>query len=77
MLADPSRARAMGEAGRRRAETEFSPERSVTIVERVYRDLLTRRDLLAPHGLLARRGQPDSRELFPRRDPPSEGSQRP
>jgi L-malate glycosyltransferase len=45
MLADPSRARAMGEAGRRRAETEFSPERSVTIVERVYRDLLARRDL--------------------------------
>src|SRR5258705_6188244 len=45
MLSDPSRARAMGEAGRRRAETEFSPERSVAIVERVYRDLLARRDL--------------------------------
>ena len=39
----PGPARAMGEAGRRRAETEFSPERSVTIVERVYRDLLLRR----------------------------------
>ena len=47
MLADPARARAMGEAGRRRAETEFSPERSVTIVERVYRDQLTRRERLA------------------------------
>ena len=33
ILADPARARAMGEAGRRRAETEFSPERSVAIVE--------------------------------------------
>jgi L-malate glycosyltransferase len=44
MLADPARARTMGEAGRRRAEAEFSPERSVTIVERVYRDLLARRE---------------------------------
>jgi hypothetical protein len=30
----------MGEAGRRRAATEFSPERSVTIVENVYRRLV-------------------------------------
>lgn len=36
VLADPERARAMGLAGRRRAETEFSPERSVAIVEAVY-----------------------------------------
>jgi len=50
MLADPSRARAMGEAGRRRAETEFSPERSTTIVERVYRDLLLRRERLSRRG---------------------------
>jgi glycosyltransferase involved in cell wall biosynthesis len=50
MLADPSRARAMGEAGRHRAETEFSPERSVTIVERVYRDLLLRRERLGRRG---------------------------
>ena len=47
LLADPAKARAMGEAGRRRAETEFSPERSVTIVERVYRDQITRRPPLA------------------------------
>jgi glycosyltransferase involved in cell wall biosynthesis len=39
VLADPGRARAMGEAGRRRAREEFSPERSVTIVEEVYRRL--------------------------------------
>ena len=50
MLADPARARAMGEAGRRRAETEFSPERSATIVERVYRDLLLRRERLSRRG---------------------------
>ena len=37
ILADPARARAMGGAGRRRAEAEFGPERSVTIVEAVYR----------------------------------------
>jgi len=58
MLADPSRARAMGDAGRRRAETEFSPERSVTIVERVYRDLLAPRDPGASRDRLARREQP-------------------
>jgi glycosyltransferase involved in cell wall biosynthesis len=37
ILADPARARAMGELGRRRAMGEFSPERSVAIVEAVYR----------------------------------------
>ena len=37
ILGDPARARAMGEMGRRRASAEFSPERSVTIVEAVYR----------------------------------------
>jgi D-inositol-3-phosphate glycosyltransferase len=37
ILADPARARAMGELGRRRAMGEFSPERSATIVEAVYR----------------------------------------
>jgi glycosyltransferase involved in cell wall biosynthesis len=37
ILGDPARARAMGERGRRRATTEFSPDRLVTIVEAVYR----------------------------------------
>jgi glycosyltransferase involved in cell wall biosynthesis len=37
VLGDPARARAMGAAGRARAEREFSVERSVAIVEREYR----------------------------------------
>jgi glycosyltransferase involved in cell wall biosynthesis len=40
ILADRTRARAMGAAGRRRAEKEFSPERAVEIVERAYRAML-------------------------------------
>ena len=40
LLGDPVRARAMGEAGRRRAASEFSPERSVSIVEDVYRGIV-------------------------------------
>lgn len=40
VLLDPARARAMGEAGRRRAQEAFSPERSVAIVEAVYRRLV-------------------------------------
>ncbi len=39
ILGDPARARAMGERGRRRASAEFSPERSVAIVEAVYRSV--------------------------------------
>jgi glycosyltransferase involved in cell wall biosynthesis len=39
ILGDPARARAMGAAGRERAATEFSPDRSVTTVEAVYRRL--------------------------------------
>ncbi|MGH7389236.1 MAG: glycosyltransferase family 4 protein [Candidatus Rokuibacteriota bacterium] len=39
VLGDRERARAMGIAGRRRAESEFSPERSVTVVDAVYRRL--------------------------------------
>jgi glycosyltransferase involved in cell wall biosynthesis len=39
VLRDRDRGRAMGSAGRRRAETEFNPERSVEIVEAVYRTL--------------------------------------
>jgi len=39
VLADPERAAAMGRAGRRRAETVFSAEHAVEIVERVYRSL--------------------------------------
>jgi glycosyltransferase involved in cell wall biosynthesis len=41
ILADPARARAMGAAGQRRAAGEFSPERSVTIVEDVYHRLVS------------------------------------
>jgi glycosyltransferase involved in cell wall biosynthesis len=37
VLGDRPRGRAMGRAGRRRAMTEFSAERSVTIVEQIYR----------------------------------------
>lgn len=43
ILGDRTRARAMGVAGRRRAQTEFTPERSVTTVEAAYRDLLDAR----------------------------------
>ena len=39
ILTDPARARAMGELGRRRAAAEFSPERSVAMVEAVYRSV--------------------------------------
>jgi glycosyltransferase involved in cell wall biosynthesis len=39
LLGDPARARAMGERGRRRAMQDFSLERSVTIVEAVYRSV--------------------------------------
>jgi L-malate glycosyltransferase len=40
IVTDPGRARAMGAAGRRRAETQFSPERSVETVERAYHDIV-------------------------------------
>jgi starch synthase len=40
VLGDPARARAMGEAGRLRAAEDFSPERSVDLVEAVYRRLV-------------------------------------
>ena len=40
IVGDRARARAMGVAGRRRAETEFARERSVETVEAVYRDVL-------------------------------------
>jgi glycosyltransferase involved in cell wall biosynthesis len=40
ILGDRARARAMGLAGRRRAEDVFGPDRSVGIVERVYRTLV-------------------------------------
>jgi glycosyltransferase involved in cell wall biosynthesis len=39
ILGDPGRRRAMGRAGRRRAEAVFGPDRSVVIVERIYRAL--------------------------------------
>jgi glycosyltransferase involved in cell wall biosynthesis len=40
ILRDRVRAQAMGRAGRRRAETEFNPDRAVAIVEQVYRRLV-------------------------------------
>src|SRR5262249_21571726 len=39
ILGDPARARAMGLAGRRRAERDFAPERAVAVAEHVYRSL--------------------------------------
>lgn len=42
ILRDPERARRMGLAGRRRAEREFDPERTVEIVEAAYRSVLER-----------------------------------
>lgn len=43
MLDDPDRTRAMGEAGRRRAEEVFGPARHAAEVELVYRQALTTR----------------------------------
>ncbi|HEV8585048.1 MAG TPA: glycosyltransferase [Methylomirabilota bacterium] len=43
VLADPAGARAMGAAGRRRAEKEFGPARAVDTVERAYRVMLGER----------------------------------
>jgi glycosyltransferase involved in cell wall biosynthesis len=43
ILGDRGRARAMGAAGRRRAETDFSPQRSVTIVDDAYGRLVPAR----------------------------------
>jgi phosphatidylinositol alpha-1,6-mannosyltransferase len=40
VLSDRGRARAMGAAGRRRAEQEFGAERAVEVVERAYRAML-------------------------------------
>ena len=40
IVGDPDRARAMGAAGRRRAEQEFTRERSVETVEAAYREVL-------------------------------------
>jgi starch synthase len=47
LLADPARARAMGEAGRRRARDEFSPERHAEDVEAIYREVLAGREARA------------------------------
>jgi glycosyltransferase involved in cell wall biosynthesis len=43
VVSDPARGRALGAAGRRRAETEFSAERSVTTVEHAYLQVLETR----------------------------------
>jgi phosphatidylinositol alpha-1,6-mannosyltransferase len=40
ILVDPGRGRAMGAAGRRRVETDFSPARAVDTVEAAYEDIL-------------------------------------
>lgn len=40
VLADPARARAMGQAGRRRVEAHFTSERRAERVEGIYRELL-------------------------------------
>ncbi|PYN08160.1 MAG: glycosyltransferase family 1 protein, partial [Candidatus Rokuibacteriota bacterium] len=42
VLRDPARARAMGAAGQRRAQAEFTPARYVDAVERIYRTVLDR-----------------------------------
>ena len=49
LLADPERARAIGEAARRHARDTFSPERHAADVEAVYRTVLERRRR-APDG---------------------------
>jgi starch synthase len=43
LLADPERARAMGEAGRRRARERHSPEAHAERMETIYRAALARR----------------------------------
>jgi glycosyltransferase involved in cell wall biosynthesis len=43
LLADPDRARAMGEAGRRRALSTFTPEVHAAAVEAAYRRAIARR----------------------------------
>jgi glycosyltransferase involved in cell wall biosynthesis len=43
LLRDRERARAMGEAARRRAREAFSPERHAARVEAIYREVLARR----------------------------------
>lgn len=40
VLGDPHRARTLGQAGRRRAESQFNPQQSVAIIERVYLNLV-------------------------------------
>lgn len=42
LLADPERARRMGEAGRRRLEAQFTAERNVRAIEALYREVLHR-----------------------------------
>ncbi|OGK83631.1 MAG: hypothetical protein A2X53_05500 [Candidatus Rokubacteria bacterium GWA2_70_23] len=44
LLADPGLAKAMGQAGRRRAEECFSPERHAADVEAIYLSVLARRE---------------------------------
>ena len=48
VLADPERSRGMGEAGRRRAEDEFSPDRMVRRYEELYERLLSERSARVP-----------------------------
>lgn len=48
LIEDPERSRAMGEAGRRRALSAFTPERHAALVEAVYRRALSQRAVAAP-----------------------------
>jgi glycosyltransferase involved in cell wall biosynthesis len=48
VIDDPSRAQAMGEAGRRRALATFSVERMIELLENLYREELARRGIAAP-----------------------------
>lgn len=43
LVGNPERARALGDAGRRRAEDDFSPERHASDVVSIYRQVLARR----------------------------------
>ncbi len=53
LLANPSLARQMGDAGRARALTEFSPERMVERIEQVYRDARATASHTDDHGACA------------------------
>jgi glycosyltransferase involved in cell wall biosynthesis len=61
LLRDPERARRMGEAGRKRVETEFSMDANVRRVEALYEQLLRDKQLRVPRDIseCPRRGYDD------------------